>query len=346
MWGQRLIFILIYAALVALEIAFPDPLLAAAQVAMLLLLAVSGLVLLLQSFRLSGGIGGVRSNKTLYATRNEPVEIPLHVKNRFPLPVLRARVRLFYRTFFDRRPEKYEIVTYVSGGCETVFTLHFVPEHCGVHEWTMRDVTIYDWFGFFRRRIRVTGTGTMIVRPSLKDPLPEESGEMAHQDMADSEQNRHERHLEESDFYQDDEVGDLPPELLDIRPFRQGDRMREIHWKLSAKKEDWFVREYSLPQKAYTVVFFDYMPENEDEADRLLLRLAKTCEDLVSEERAALLFWYDESRHVFVRHLLMNHDDLHDVIDEACKMPPNQKEHFSQYAADAGHAAEKILRIG
>lgn len=346
MWGQRLIFILIYAALVALEIAFPNPLLMAARIALLLLLAVSGIVLLLQARRLSGGIGGIQTGRTLYATRNEPVEIPLHVKNRFPLPVLRARVRLFYRTFFEKRPEKYEIVTSVSGGCETVFTMRFVPEHCGVHEWTMRDITVYDWFGFFKRKIRVSGTATMVVRPSLKDPLPGDGTENSPADAAGEESAARRKHMEESDFYQDDEVGDLPPELLDIRPFRQGDRMREIHWKLSAKKEDWFVREYSLPQKAYTVVFYDYVPENEDEADRLLLKLAKTCEELTSAGRAVILLWYDESQHVFVRHVLMNQDDMHDVIDEACKMPPNKREHFSQYVSDEVRGAERVLKIG
>jgi hypothetical protein len=51
----------------------------------------------------------------------------------------------------------------------------------------------------------------------------------------------------ESDTYSKDKSGDDCSEVFDIREYQDGDRLNRIHWKLSSKSDQTYVKEYSLP---------------------------------------------------------------------------------------------------
>ena len=48
-----------------------------------------------------------------------------------------------------------------------------------------------------------------------------------------------------------------PPDIRDIRSFRENDTIRDIHWKLSAKKVTMLVKEYEQPSKPGVLVVLD-----------------------------------------------------------------------------------------
>ena len=51
----------------------------------------------------------------------------------------------------------------------------------------------------------------------------------------------------ESFRYSGSRPGDDPGETYDIREYRSGDSIRQIHWKLSGKLDDIMIREKSFP---------------------------------------------------------------------------------------------------
>ena len=52
----------------------------------------------------------------------------------------------------------------------------------------------------------------------------------------------------EAEVYDDKTGGDDVSEVFQIRSFQPGDKIQNIHWKLSAKEDELMVRENSLPK--------------------------------------------------------------------------------------------------
>ena len=51
----------------------------------------------------------------------------------------------------------------------------------------------------------------------------------------------------EGERFSEEVSGDDPSELFALRDYQPGDRMARIHWKLSARKGEWYVKEFSRP---------------------------------------------------------------------------------------------------
>jgi hypothetical protein len=51
----------------------------------------------------------------------------------------------------------------------------------------------------------------------------------------------------ESEVFSKVKAGDDSSEVFDIREYQEGDRLNRVHWKLSSKNEETYVKEYSLP---------------------------------------------------------------------------------------------------
>jgi len=45
--------------------------------------------------------------------------------------------------------------------------------------------------------------------------------------------------------------------VFDIREFRPGDRLQRVHWKMTAKSEDYLVKEFSKPEGYPLILFLD-----------------------------------------------------------------------------------------
>lgn len=61
----------------------------------------------------------------------------------------------------------------------------------------------------------------------------------------------------EAEVYDDKTGGDDVSEVFQIRSFQPGDKIQNIHWKLSAKEDELIVRENSLPMGCPVVILLD-----------------------------------------------------------------------------------------
>lgn len=106
--------------------------------------------------------------------------------------------------------------------------------HCGHVRVQLTEVRLYDHLGFFSRRVSQKGTVVDTYILPAMEPLALEIGPQADNDL-------------ESDRFSKQKPGDDPAEVFDIRPYRAGDQLPRVHWKLSSKADTLLVREYSLP---------------------------------------------------------------------------------------------------
>ena len=109
----------------------------------------------------------------------------------------------------------------------------------------------------------------------------------------------------ESDVYEEHSPGYDNSELFQVREYRAGDRLQNIHWKLTAKQEELMVKEHSLPKACPVLLFLNYYPKT---GKRERLRLLKFIETAASLSFSIMdagcphyVVWYDAAEQDVMR---------------------------------------------
>ncbi len=84
--------------------------------------------------------------------------------------------------------------------------------------------------------------------------------------------------------------GGGPGEDYDLRSYRPGDPMKNVHWKLSTKRDELVVREVLEPCRAELILTFDHFGPAED-LDRTLDRLWSLSRWLLEREQVHRIQW-------------------------------------------------------
>ncbi|MDO4621405.1 MAG: DUF58 domain-containing protein [Eubacteriales bacterium] len=154
-------------------------------------------------------------------------------------------------------------------------------------------VTVYDLFGLFQFRAAVNGKeeAKCLFRPETFGMEAELSyGENASLD---------------SDVYSMRKPGFDPSETFAIREYRAGDRIRQIHWKLSEKYDDLMVRDYGLPIQNSVLLALETgrMPGSNapDPAcmDALAEAMVSLSQTLIEQQVMHCIGWQNHEENVF-----------------------------------------------
>lgn len=104
-------------------------------------------------------------------------------------------------------------------------------EHCGQLLFRPENARVYDYLGLFYLRVRRRSAANMVVRPqSIAMPQPPRLEQYA------------------SNAWKPKPGGGFS-EHHELREYRPGDNLNQIHWKLSAKTGTYIVREAMEPEK-------------------------------------------------------------------------------------------------
>lgn len=134
-------------------------------------------------------------------------------------------------------------------------------ETCGEIRFTLTKVETSDFFRLFKRRSRIEDKTAFLVLP----PPEEISWSLA-----------------------------APPEGEETGPYQQGDMVKHIHWKLSARMDDLLVRHYHASAVPEAVFYLELKPWPESEPEKtdvFLRRMASVLTVLVQEGWMVRLVW-------------------------------------------------------
>lgn len=195
----------------------------------------------------------------------------LHFTNRFSLPLARVSFRL--RVSNRLTGETRTVRTAIQGASpEEDRQWAADTGHCGMLECRVDRVWVCDCLGLFALPVRAPAAVTMMVAPVPEDPgpveLPEGSGRSVQ----------------------------LPGKLAvfgenyELRPYREGDSLRMIHWKMSAKRDEPVTREPLEDDRPLPVLVFSHFGPI-DEMDRILDRLEGYSIALLEQERTHEVRW-------------------------------------------------------
>lgn len=185
------------------------------------------------------GINAEFTDESPVAYRREKCVIGVAISNHSPLPLTFCKVRILIKSVNKSQKErrksvKRKIVAMCPPRDRVVREITVNCPHCEVINVKMTGVYVFDFLRIFRMRKKLNNTASIVVLPKIPE---QQMLEKMSASMGEGDDN----------LYSSAKAGNDPTEIFAIREYVGGDKIRNIHWKLSSKKAELMVKDYGLP---------------------------------------------------------------------------------------------------
>lgn len=213
--------------------------------------------------------------------RNQKIKLRISVENPLPVPVVKGEAEILCWNRFQSRQFLMRVPIQAEGGGRREFFCQCASLHCGNLIFQIRGIRNWDYLRLVSFRRKRSAYQEVAVLPSpFELELPPENPLSIQEDGERFDQHR---------------SGDDPSEIFQIREYRQGDRISDIHWKMTARAEELMVKEHSRPLKEGGVLFLDLYAADADgewkEPDGYLDLLFSFCLALLEDQRSCQAVW-------------------------------------------------------
>ena len=206
------------------------------------------------------------------ASQNEKITINLSVETKGKLQPGKVRCLLEVRNTFSGKKKK----KWFGGNAAYPYELKLA----GRYEFELKKVRIYDLTGFFYVARRENKCVSVDVLPEICY-VPVQLTDAVHNFFGDA------------DRYDEFRPGYDPSELFDVREFQRGDRVQNIHWKLSAKADTWMIKEHSMPKACAITILTEFSgKKSSTDRDAYLKLVAGLSFSLMDQKCAHYVAWY------------------------------------------------------
>lgn len=186
--------------------------------------------------------------------RTQKYPVRLIIENKTFIPLTRCKIIVQIISGSSKKVRKIKIKSFCAARTNETCEFWVDCPDCEIVSMKIKKAYIYDIFNIFCIWSRFNSANMLIVMPHLPDL--DVMGKMAYV-----------INNEESMVYSDKKPGDDPTEIFAIRGYNGGDKIRNIHWKLSSKKDNLMVKDYSLPLREDDTVVIDIFKQNKDAVD-------------------------------------------------------------------------------
>ncbi|MBQ6946315.1 MAG: DUF58 domain-containing protein [Ruminococcus sp.] len=204
------------------------------------------------------------NSKTIQKNQSFPVQIKIDNSSFFP--VGKAEALIEYCNTFNNENVNFVLHMPIQARNEQSAVFQLNSKFCGIIKIRCAGIKIFDSLRLFSFTVGKNIELSVTVMPESH----EISGIVVYSDKAN----------DESNIYSEYKPGDDPSQIFDLRSYNPGDKLNRIHWKLSSKKDEFIVKDYSLPIDVPCLIFVDL---NTDCANNLQLPMFDTIiETLIS----------------------------------------------------------------
>lgn len=239
----------------------------------------------------------------LPGTGDYRIRFCLENKSPFYLPDIRMKILL--KNKGSGKVHKIRLAGDVCPGQKAELTGIFQSPEFGLWQAECRKCFCYDCLGLFRLKKEWKETLQFMVFPSCYETNLKVGI-------------RTRLFQSDSSWYHPRIGGDDPAEVLKLREYRRGDRMNQIHWKLSAKNEELIVAETSMPMGCNVVVFLDVDTGEMDRKTGIACWevLHTLSQEMVNQECFHFLVWYEKETGRLRRRAIREQEDLTEFWNE------------------------------
>ena len=221
---------------------------------------------------------------TVHVTAGKSVKVTSIIYNGFIVPINRIEMK-YEITDLAGNKKRCTMVTNLMYWTERKCTMEICPDYSGIITVKLKSVKIYDFFGLTSTTKKIGSVLNISVMPKTQRLLL---------DMHQQEKTA----VQEGDVYSNIFPGNDKTQIFDVSPYHEGDNIKDIHWKLSLKTEEFVVKKYSMPVCSETNVYVDFaVPEDKkvtaEGVDRFYSYVFSIVESLESSEEKVNLYIFD-----------------------------------------------------
>lgn len=243
------------------------------------------------------------------AAKREDFPVFLRLNNRSFFPIGKAEAHIEYYNVFNNEINTFELHMPVQPLNEQSVTFQLSSQFCGIINIKCAYIYLYDPLKIFKFKTGRNLTAEVAVMPEGH----EIGGEVSYLDRIN----------EESNVFSEHKPGDDPSEVFDLRGYHPGDKLNRIHWKLSSKKDEFIVKDYSLPVDTPCTLFINLKNyEKNDQRftlpvyDTLVEALVSVSQFMLENERLHSIAFYSGKANGFVERNIADSDDLAGAVQE------------------------------
>ena len=240
------------------------------------LFVVALISLVLRCFRIRGYI----EVPVGIAERGRESMVKLIITNQTLLPVNRMKALVVVREAMRSKKKNYWMTLPVVPRGESEFFQTISFSGTGTYEIYLRKLQIHDITGLLYWNLLFKKQGIIQVMPELHD-VP------VRLTLATK------NFYGEADIYDENMPGQDKSELFQVREYRAGDRLQNVHWKLTAKQDELIVKEYSLPKACPVILFLSYRPRKRKQLLSFLETVASLSFSIMDAGCPHYVVWYD-----------------------------------------------------
>lgn len=189
-------------------------------------------------------------NETLIVNKDEKIEIQINATNKSIFPIKKCRIYLSYKNLYSNKKFKKVVEANLDSKESLVLNCILQSSITGKIQVKIEKIKIYDYLSLFSLRKKMYQMKPVIVLPNIY--------EINRQKDIDNEEI-----FGEGDSFSTIKPGDDPSEVFNIREYKPSDKIQKIHWKLSIKKQDLMVKEFSLPISKEDIIIVDLDTKNQ-----------------------------------------------------------------------------------
>lgn len=209
--------------------------------------------------------------------KNTEFLVRIRVKNRSVFPVIRCSLYLeIGNGFFEQRTDKTVTISLPAKG-EEVYEMPLCSTLCGDIEITVKQIGIEDLLSFHEKRKKAGQTEHIYILPPETETL-----EFEQNDYAAGLTESTESSVKGSDF---SEVGQ-------VREYIPGDSLKDIHWKLSAKREALMVKERLQMSSQKLQIVFCADRSHPRRADEVICFLYELGNSVIQSRIPVTVYWW------------------------------------------------------
>lgn len=214
------------------------------------------------------------------AERGRESLVKLIITNRCLLPVNRMKALIVVKDAMRGKKKNYWMTMPLvpRGESEYIHAVSFYGT--GNYEIYLRKLKVHDITGLFYWNVRIKKQGIVQVMPELHD-MP------VRLTLATK------NFYGEADVYDETMPGHDNSEMFQVREYRPGDRLQNVHWKLTAKQDEIMVKEHSLPKACPVILFLSYRPGKRKQLLAYLETVASLSFSIMDAGCPHYVVWYD-----------------------------------------------------
>ena len=242
--------------------------------------------------------------------KGTPYQIVVQITNRSFFPLSLIRMNLIYQNQLEGVKQEEKMIAVVDSTCEQKHTFTMTSDYCGILQFSLKNVKLYDFLGLWCVRKKVREELSVTVLPNIhiiEEPIVLENPSV----------------LIESELFSATQSGDDVSEIFGIKDYEYGDKMNRIHWKLSLKEDKLMVKQYGLPINCSVAIFFDTHYEIKDGVpsslpmeylDRMMETMVSLSFSMITQKQIHFLVWHDAVKDICRRLRIENEEDLYEVL--------------------------------